>query len=237
MQKNVSVVLTAQYTTECTEKVLLGYNAQTYRNFEVLLVIPSSDTAILEVLEHLKSELFFSVTIVSVENEILSFDDFKKTVEATATGYMIFASASGIPRYDFVEQHVKYREEGFFLSGNSTLIDEAVLNKINQKTINSGVCFELNWLIKNGFTSKLSDKFRFSEGLSASLFNMIFTKNLVFSFVNSSLWKEDLVMVLNLLTAEKQEQLPQEITQQITALPRKAKQLKFSTVLLMPKKG
>lgn len=237
MRKNVSVVLTAQYTTECTKKVLLGYNAQTYRNFEVLLVIPSSDTEILKVLETLKTELFFNVTTVSVENEILSSDDFRNVVDATRTEYVIFAPASGIPRYDFVEQHVKYREEGFFLSGNYNQIVEKTLEKINENTINSGICFNLSWLKKNGFSSKLSDTFRFSEGLSGALFNKIFNSNLVFNFVNSSLWKEDLVLILNTLTAKKQENLQQEITNAVVALPRKGKQLKFSTVLLLPKKG
>ncbi len=231
MRKNVSVVLTAQYSPESTEKVLLGYNAQTYRNFEILFLVSSYDTEIQQILNAVKPQLFYSVTTVFVDDK----DSFKENTASilsnATTEYILFANASGIPRYDFVEQHVKYREEGFYLSGSSNVLSSEVVKKITKETIYSGVCFEMDWLKVNGFKSRFSDVFRFSKGLSGSFLNRIFKVGNQFNFDNASLWKEDLEALSDFMKDKKQSE--NCVTgENLAVLGRKGKQLKFSTVVL-----
>lgn len=231
MRKNVSVVLTARYTPECTKKVLLGYNAQTYRNFEILFLVSPSDTGIQEILETLKPQLFYSVVTVFVDDKDVFSNNAELILSKATTEYILFANASGIPRYDFVEQHIKYREEGFFLTGANNLLKSSVIDKITKETIYSGVCFELGWLKKNGFKSQFSDAFRFSKGLKGSFFNRIFKAGSYFNFDNASLWRQDLVVLSDFMN-EKKLQVNSQAGEILTGLGRKGKQLKFSTVVL-----
>lgn len=231
MRKNVSVVLTAQYSPESTEKVLLGYNAQTYRNFEMLFLLSSSDTEIQQILETVKPQLFYSVGTIFVDDKDNLSENAALILSKVTTEYILFANASGIPRYDFVEQHIKYREEGFFLSGASNLIKSSVVDTITKDTIYSGVCFELDWLRANGFKSQFSDILLFSKGLRGSFLNSIFKVGNQFNFDNASLWKEDLVALSDFMK-EKKQQTNRETGENLSVLGRKGKQLKFSTVVL-----
>lgn len=222
MRKNVSVILTGSSSPECLEKVLLGYNAQNYRNFEVLLVLNDQNRDTLKLSDALLKELFFPVSIKVTTEGILKAD----WLTATTTEYFLFANIAAIPRYDFVEQHVKYREEGYFLSGSSNVISEAVLQHINRETLYSGVCFNLQWLKQHNNKGPLSDMFRFSEGVQGALLNKLFCSGAGFNLENASVWKKDWEHVL------MQSNAFEDIAKSLMELGCKPKQLKFSTVLL-----
>lgn len=225
MQKNVSVILTGSVSSVNLEKVLWGYNAQNYRNFEVLLVLQTSDIKNFRLSEPLLKELFFPVSIMQVEND----SSYRSISFKAATEYLLFASLSAIPRFDFVEQHVKYREEGYFLSGSSNVVTNETVQHITRATLNSGVCFNPQWLQKHHRNTNVFDLFRFSEGLSGALLNRIFCGNAAFNFINASAWKKDLERIFE--TAATAE----DITQQLRQSGCKPKQIKYSTVLLEPK--
>lgn len=225
MQKNVSVILTGSVSSGNLEKVLLGYNAQNYRNFEVLLALKVTDTTDFRLPESLLKELFFPVLIVQVADGFMNSEvSFKAT-----TDYLLFAALTAIPRYDFVEQHVKYREEGYFLSGSSNVVTDETVQHITRDTLNSGICFTPKWLKKHSRNADVLDVFRFSEGLQGALLNRIFCGNTTFNFVNASVWKKDVEGIFETPTTAE------EITRKLTQLGCKPKQIKYSTVLLEQK--
>lgn len=226
MQKNISVILYAKNKTERLKKVLLGYNTQTYRNFELIItfsdIYNEADSCITE----LKQQVFYTIKEVYSDTDMPVFvPDLLNEIE---TDYIIFANSNSIPRFDFIEQHVKNKEEGFFLAGENNRISKDVFDKINQQDIYSGDCFELSWLKVNGNKHGFLDKIRYSKGLLGVFLNFILKDNIKFNSQNASLWKRDLIC--------RKEYLCDDFFQYIDYALRKnnikGKQIKYSTVLI-----
>lgn len=169
MQNDISVVLTGNYTPEVLKKVLWGYNTQTYRNFELVI----ADAA--KVPDEIKAELFFPVITVSNHNNGTIID---QAVPACSTGYILLADGNAIPRHDFLEQHIKYREEGYYLTGAVTEITVPQFEGISLEEIYSGKCFS-----RPGNGNK--------SGLIGSIMNRLVPPD-EWNSVNASGWKEDL---------------------------------------------
>ncbi|OYQ34673.1 hypothetical protein CHU92_11610 [Flavobacterium cyanobacteriorum] len=170
MQNNISVVLSGYSHAEALKKVLWGYNTQTYRNFEMVIIGNA------EVPQELQEELFFSVRAVDNQSNGTVIDT---ALPYCTTNYLLLADAGAIPRNDFVEQHIKYREEGFYLTGGVTMIPQALFDGISREDIYSGKCF-----IRPGSGSR--------SGLFGSILNRLVPPDSQWNSQNASGWKEDL---------------------------------------------
>lgn len=226
MQKNISVILFSKKKSERLKKVLLGYNAQTFRNFELIVVFEGFDEGASSWLTKFKEEVFYSIKEVypNAETPVL-IDDLLPKIE---TDYVVFASGNSIPRFDFIEQHIKNKEEGFFLVGSNNSISEEVFETINQQDIYSGNCFELSWLKAKGNKNNIQDRLRYSKGILGTFLNFIFKDNLKFNSDNTSVWKKDFIYNNKYLD----ENFFQEITNTLQKKRIRAKQIKYSTVLI-----
>jgi len=226
MQKNISVILSTKKKSERLKKVLLGYNAQTYRNFELIVVFEDLDKETNSWITKFKEEVFYTIKEVYPNaDSLVLIHDLSAKVE---TDYVVFASGNSIPRFDFIEQHVKNKEEGFFLVGAINSISEEVFNKINQQDIYSGNCFELSWLKSNGNKNNFQDRLRHFKGVLGTFLNFIFKDNLKFNSDNASVWKKDFIF--------KNENLDEnyfhDLSNTLQKRGIKAKQIKYSTVLI-----
>lgn len=170
MQNDISVVIAGGAPAEVLKKVLWGYNTQTYRNFELVIVGDAN------VPDEVKAELFYPVITVSNPNNGTVID---LAMPACSTGYIVAADAYAIPRHDFVEQHVKYREEGYYLTGGVTDIPAAQFNSISREAIYSGECFK-----RPGNGNK--------SGLTGSIMNRLVPPDADWNSHNASGWKNDL---------------------------------------------
>jgi len=226
MQKNISVILSPNKKTERLKKVLLGYNTQTYRNFELIITFDQADSEINSWLPDLKEDVFYTIKeIYSNVDENLQIENLLENIE---TDYIIFANSNSIPRFDFIEQHVKKREEGFYLVGSKSTISKEVFNKINKQDIYSGDCFELHWLKDNGNRNNFQDRLRYSKGLFGSILNFVFSDNLKFNSENASLWKKDMIYEKKYFN----DDFFQDIMQALQKNNIKGKQIKYTTVLI-----
>ncbi|RKS92422.1 hypothetical protein BC952_2319 [Flavobacterium limicola] len=229
MQKNVSVILSTPISSESLKKVLLGYNAQTYRNFEVIIAVASTSNEINNLIDAIRDEVFYTIKQFSSNINDCLF------INAIATNYIVFANGNSIPRFDFIEQHVKNREEGFFLSGEYNSISQEIFEKISEENINSGDCFELSWLKRNGNKNIFLDVFRYSKGLLGSFLNMLFKVNVKLNVENSSVWKDDLILILQHKNNLLDVAFFQELTSILRANNIKGRQIKYSAILLQQK--
>ncbi len=205
MQKNISVVLSADNPPDILKKVLLGYNTQTYRNFEVLLAC-NGNKAVKELVKQLEAELFYSLTCIE--------EDVEKAVEAAVTDYIIMSCGNCIPRADFVEQHVKYREEGFFVTGGATEISKSRAGLINKENLYTGAGF-------NTYSSI------FNSGFVGSLLNRVIPASSKWNNYNVSAWKKDILMAMKV-----QGKILPKTGDELVKQGIKAKQIGFSAVCL-----
>ncbi len=124
---------------EHLETVLQGYNNQTYRLFEIVIVTDRFSEDLKQMVERVGKEVFYDMHLATSEN----------VLKHCHTNYLIFSNANVLPRKDFVEQHVKSREEGYFLKGRSVLFEKP--EKVTVNAIYDNLCFNVNWLRENGF--------------------------------------------------------------------------------------
>ena len=226
MQKNISVILSTKRETVGLTKVLLGYNTQTYRNFEVIIIFEDKNNEDNSWITTFKKEVFYKMKeVYSNPDSPLLIDDLLNKIE---TDYIIFANSNSIPRFDFVEHHVKNKEEGFFLAGTNNSISKDVFDKINQQEIYSGNCFELSWLKENGYKKNFLDKFRYSKGLLGAFLNFFFLFNIKFNSLNTSIWKKDLIYKKQYFD----DVFFQDIAHTLQKNNIKGKQIKYTTVLI-----
>jgi len=58
MMKNISVIISTYNSPKWLEKVLWGYNTQTYRNFELVIADDGSSQETFDLIEAIKKEVF-----------------------------------------------------------------------------------------------------------------------------------------------------------------------------------
>lgn len=170
MQNNISVVLSGCGPSEEVKKVLWGYNTQTYRNFEIIIV------GNINVPGDIIGDLFYPVVSVSNHANGTIIDT---ALPHCTTGYLLLADGSAIPRHDYVEQHIKYREEGYYLTGSIIDIPAAEFDAISREDIYSGKCFS-----RPGSIGR--------SGLLGSILNRLVPPDAEWNSVNASGWKENL---------------------------------------------
>lgn len=180
MQKNVTVVLTNGVGTRPISSTLWGYAAQNYRNFEVVVLQENPFTLP-------KLPLFFST-------KALASAELQDYLQSSTTDYVVFADAYAIPRVDFIENHIKNREEGFYLTGSLFYIQQTVWEQLESTAIESGSCFEKSFLEQHGTNTGISVFRPLESGSWAGILDRTLPE-LPFNFCNSSLWKSDFLQL------------------------------------------
>jgi glycosyltransferase involved in cell wall biosynthesis len=196
MEKDISIIISTYNSPDWLANVLYGYNTQTYRNFEVIIADDGSDERTRNCINKIRNEVFYPITHVWHED-----DGFQKTIIlnksilSTTSEYIIMTDGDCIPREDFVENHVKYREEGYFLSGGYFKLPMNLSKQITKEDIYSGKCFDLNWLKANGINHSFKNTKLIAKGLLSWFLNSITPTTASWNGHNSSGWKSDLLAV------------------------------------------
>ncbi len=193
---NTSIVISTYNSPDWLEKTLYGYNNQTYRMFEVIIADDGSNSKTTELIKNLQKEMFFPIVHVWHEdNGFQKSEILNKAIEKCGTPYIIMTDGDCIPRKDFVEQHVKYREEGHFLSGGYFMLPMNISEKITKENIYNEHCFDIKWLRKNGLNFSFKNNKLTSGSFKAIILNNITTTNATWNGHNASGWKKDIVAV------------------------------------------
>lgn len=191
MQKNISVIISTYNSVEWLKKVIWGYNTQTYRNFEMVIADDGSRQDTFDLIEELKKEVFYPIIHVWHEdNGFQKSQILNKAIIACTTDYIMMSDGDCIPRPDFVEQHIKFREEGYFLSGGYHKLPLELSQNITKEDIYSGKCFDVSWLKKNGMKSSFKNNKVSSTGLKSSILNFLTPTTPSWNGHNASGWKK-----------------------------------------------
>lgn len=207
MQNNISVIISGEAHPAVFKKVLWGYNTQTYRNFELII----AGNNVEEIVDEVKNELFYPVTIINGTdvNDLMA-----DALAACTTGYVVTASVKAVPRQDFVEQHIKYREEGFYLCGG--LIKGRTGNDITKDSIYTGKAFKG----RDGIT----------KGLFGSILNRIVPVDREWNTGNASAWLSDMAPAFRMAAGEGR--WDKNIARYLQKSEIKARQTAFSCVCI-----
>lgn len=193
---DTSIIVSTYNSPKWLEKVLYGYNNQTYRHFEMIIADDGSGLETKDLIDRIRKEVFFPITHVWHED-----DGFRKCVILnkailqTNSPYIIMSDGDCIPRKDFVEQHVKFREENYFLSGGYFMLPMEISEKITKEDIYTERCFDVKWLKKNGLRQTFKNQKLNSGPLKSCILNSVTPTEASWNGHNASGWKSDILAV------------------------------------------
>lgn len=192
----ISVIISTYNSPAWLEKVLWGYECQTYRNFEVVIADDGSAEPTRQLIERFKRDS--SLEIIHVWHEDRGFQKseiLNKATLAATTDYLLYSDGDCIPRKDFVEVHAREARPGKFLSGGYFMLPMNTSQRITREDIGSGRAFEKEWLHAHGLARTFKTLKLTSHGWREKFLNFITPTGATWNGHNASGWKKDIVSV------------------------------------------
>lgn len=153
----LSIIISTYNSEEWLHKVLLGFSIQTESDIEIVIADDGSTDKTKEVITSFTDK--FTHPILHIWHEDKGFRKCRilnKAILASNSDYLLFTDGDCIPRKDFVAQHLKEKEIGYFLSGGYFKLQMSISKAITDDDILHQRCFKVSWLRKHG--QKLSFK-------------------------------------------------------------------------------
>ena len=192
----LSVIITTYNAEDWLHKVLIGYSVQTEKDFEVIIADDGSRPETKTLINLFADK--FNFPLVHVWHEDIGFrkcEILNKAILQSNSDYLLFTDGDCIPRNDFIEIHLKYKQPGYFLSGGYFKLPMKVSKAIDDAAIVSQLCFSSNWLIKNGlkYNFKVSKLTKFKP--FAYFMNWVTPTKKSWNGHNSSGYKSDILAI------------------------------------------
>lgn len=190
----ISVVLSTYNQPEWLERVLYGYNCQNIKDFEVIIADDGSGQKTRDLIERLRPGLFYPLKHVWHEdNGFQKCEILNKAILASETDYLLFSDGDCVPRYDFVEQHLKFRKANHFLSGGYHKLSMETSLAISNEDVCSAKCFDVKWLKEHGMKSSFKNNKLNSYGFKSWFLNTLTPTKATWNGHNASGWKKDIL--------------------------------------------
>lgn len=192
----LSVIVTTYNSPDWLEKVLWGFEAQTLRDFEVLVADDGSDDRTRERIEALRPRLSYQVRHIWHPK-----DGFRKctilnaAIAAASAPYCVFTDGDCIPRSDFLAVHAAAARPGRFLSGGYLKLPMPTSERIGREDILAGHATDARWLRAHGtpWTRRLQ-RLAWGPRIAAFL-DRVTPTGATFNGHNASVWRDDLLRV------------------------------------------
>jgi len=227
----VSVIFSTYNNPSWLEKVLWGFECQTFKDFEIIIADDGSGASTRELIQRFQRES--SMEIIHVWHPDEGFQKsaiLNKAILASTTDYLIFTDGDCIPRKDFVQVHVQNLEKGRFLSGGYFMLPMETSLAITQTNIVNGEAFDTDWLHAHGLSRSYRWLKLISKGWIQNLLNAITPTNPTWNGHNSSGWKKDIVSVNGFNEAMQYGGQDRELGERLENKKIRGKQIRYSAV-------
>jgi glycosyltransferase involved in cell wall biosynthesis len=227
----ISVIVSTYNAEEWLQKVLWGFNQQTFKDFEVVIADDGSRDTTKELIE--KTSLQVSYPIIHVWQEDDGFQKsmiLNKAVVACRSEYIIMTDGDCIPREDFVQVHYINKQPGYFISGGYYMLPMNISKLISLEDIEQQRCFNINWLKEKGIPKTFKNNKLTATGILSKLLNWITPTNASWNGHNSSGWKKDIVNVNGFDERMQYGGQDRELGERLFNFGIKSKQLRYSAV-------
>lgn len=229
----VSVIITTYNAEDWLRKVLLGFSIQTETDFEIVIADDGSTSKTKEVITALSSR--FKYPIIHVWQEDEGFQKSRilnKAILKSSSEYLLFTDGDCIPRNDFVAVHLKYKEEGYFLSGGYFKLPLSISQAINSSDIETQHCFHISWLKQQGLKMNFKVTKLTHNRYFASFMNWLTPTKRSWNGHNASGFKKDLMEVNGFNHDMHYGGLDRELGERLFNLGLLSKQIRYSAICL-----
>ena len=229
----ISVIISTYNSEKWLNKVLLGYNEQIYKDFELIIADDGSSEKTKKLIDDFRKTSLFPITHVWQEdNGFQKSKILNKAILASKAPYIVISDGDCVPRNTFIKMHHTYREPGYFLSGGYFMLPIDISEKINSEDISSQICFNLSWLKTNGLRNSFkNNKLRTNKRLSEFL-NFITPTKATWNGHNASGWKEDILAVNGFDERMQYGGQDRELGERLINSGIKSKQIRYSAVVV-----
>lgn len=229
----LSIIISTYNAEEWLEKVLIGYNNQTFLNFEMVIADDGSRESTKKLIKDFKKTSNYSIKHVWHEDD--GFQKSKilnKAIIACEGDYIIMSDGDCIPRKDFVEVHNTKKEKGYFLSGGYFMLPMNISKLITKNDIISEKCFDINWLTANGLKKSFKNNKLTSTGFKAKFLNFITPSKATWNGHNASGWKEDILFVNGMDERMQYGGQDRELGERLINFGIQPKQIRYSAIVV-----
>jgi glycosyltransferase involved in cell wall biosynthesis len=230
---NVSVIFTTYNSINWLKKVLVGFEQQSYKKFNIIIADDGSTNETKSFIEAFKLNSQLNIEHVwQPDNGFQKSKILNKAVHHSSSDYLIFTDGDCIPRHDFVETHVKHAKKGYFLSGGYIKLAQSTSEIISIEDIVSQSCFNRKWLIKMGTKnsfklSKLSTNTFFCKVMQA-----VTPTKATWNGHNSSGWREDILKTNGFDERMQYGGQDRELGERLLNLGIKSIQIRYSAICI-----
>lgn len=230
-----SVIVSTYNEPEWLEKVLWGYERQSYQDFEIVIADDGSAEPTRSVVDRFRKES--ALNIIHVWHEDQGYQKcqiLNKAIQACTAPYVIFTDGDCIPQRDFVAVHVENAKEGYFLSGGAVRLPMETSVAISREDIFSERAFDIHWLRANGLAFKPVKNLKLvgvHYGLD-KLLNLITPAKASWNGGNSSTWKKYILASNGFDERMRYGGQDREFGERLLNKGIKGKQLRFSAICI-----
>lgn len=228
-----SVIFSTYNSDEWLKKVIIGFNNQTVSDFEIIIADDGSTQKTKQCIDDLRNSV--SIKINHVWHEDNGFQKTKilnKAILQATTDYLIFTDGDCIPRKDFVEKHLEFRDKNYFLSGGYFKLPMSTSHKISDNVIVSQACFTIKWLVQNGVKQNIKLLKIINSKWLTTFLNKFTTTTPSWNGHNSSGWKSDIIAVNGFNEEMQYGGEDRELGERLINAGLKSKQIRYSAICL-----
>jgi len=229
----ISIIISTYNSEAWLEKVLWSYEAQTFKNFEMVIADDGSKQPTFDLIDRMKAEV--SYPIIHVWHEDNGFQKsqiLNKAILACNSDYILMSDGDCMARKDYVEVHIKERQKRYFLSGGYFMLPMDISKLITKDDILSQRCFDVNWLKSHGLKFSFKNNKLTSKGFKQKVLNTITPTNASWNGHNASGWKEDILAVNGFDERMQYGGQDRELGERLFNYGIKSKQIRYSAVCL-----
>lgn len=228
---HISVIISTYNAVEWLEKVLWGYQNQTFKNFEMVIADDGSGPETKDLIDRMTKEVFYPIIHVWQEDDGFQKSRIlNKAVLACNADYIVMSDGDCIPRNDFLQVHEDNKELGYFISGGYFKLPMNISKAITKEDIHSQKCFDLGWLKEHGLKNSFKNNKLSSQGLKENMLNRFTTTKATWNGHNSSGWIKDILKVNGLNERMQYGGQDRELGERLMNLGIKGKQLRYSAI-------
>lgn len=229
----VSVIISTYNNPAWLEKVLWGYECQTYKDFEIIIADDGSGEPTKLLLEQFMNSSSLEIKHVwHPDNGFQKSACLNKAILASSTAYLIFSDGDCVPRKDFVEVHVKNAEQGYFLSGGYFMLPMKTSLELTREDIVNGNSFNIKWLYQHGLKRTYKSLKLTSRGYGQKLLNQITPTKATWNGHGASGWKKDVLAVNGFNEEMQYGGQDRELGERLVNYGIKGKQIRYSAICI-----
>jgi glycosyltransferase involved in cell wall biosynthesis len=191
---SISVIVSTYNSPAWLEKVIWGFQNQSFKNFEMIVADDGSTEDTGKLVERMKGESEFPIRHIWQEHKGFGkCSILNKAISSCDAEYIVMTDGDCIPRADFLYAHASLRRAGRFIAGDCCKLPMETSKAIGKEDIATQLAFEPDWLREHGM-KHIPMRLRTGGGL-AKFFDLISAKKVTWDGHNSSAWKRDLLAV------------------------------------------